>query len=601
MAKLNDILLTPEVNQRLVDCLDDIPDDLVIEIGRSRLTGGFTKAKAIRKQISSIIKGDATLPDWLRKLLAEYVRWGATLEALSLKGIVEVLHDLVILHGKETVAAGLLLDGREELRDLGARLMTTEFPKATEDDKKNAKGEYCDFINNKLMPVIGVSIAPEKEGDTEPTDAADTKVPADSAPDQLEQLKAKNRDAQERYDRLRKKFDDARKRHNEGIKSLKKSMKDKDEESIRVNNEWSRKNEEQKREISELKDRIDETEATIDSRVRDGIELETSVIAKKWLGEARVLDEFLDQFDAEGKDVLDRVEAVLKAQKKHDNHHGTREELNSRLAELKDARHRLIHAGENALHPVPDLKEMIQVVHLEISRIEKRLDRVVSIDPVSEKVVVNINQAHGWDELERCRRSIEELCELELLDAESRKRLYHNLHRKCSILEDKTKPTAETKWKDSGWNLRGLLHRNQPCQLILDGHNIMYCLPEVFRSQFENGHPSEKARKSLIALTQRLVANRENVNTTLVFDGHKEETFSVESNFSYEFSGGVGEDRADNYIVDRLKKRSLSELDQAVFVVTDDRGLRARILDRGAKYVPVGVFGVFLDDFECLN
>ncbi|MFT5290596.1 MAG: rRNA-processing protein FCF1 [Planctomycetota bacterium] len=102
-------------------------------------------------------------------------------------------------------------------------------------------------------------------------------------------------------------------------------------------------------------------------------------------------------------------------------------------------------------------------------------------------------------------------------------------------------------------------------------------------------------------MTRRLVIQRLNVLTSLFFDSHEQESINVLPNFSYVFSGGTGDNRADDAIVDRLNKRSLSELDQTVFVVTDDRGLRARILDRRARYVPVGIFGVFLDDFECLK
>ncbi len=112
---------------------------------------------------------------------------------------------------------------------------------------------------------------------------------------------------------------------------------------------------------------------------------------------------------------------------------------------------------------------------------------------------------------------------------------------------------------------------------------------------------SNEERQIEIEMTRMLVTQRPPVKATLYFDSHNQESIKALPNFSYEFSGSAGDNQADDAIVDRLNKRSLSGLDQAVFVVTDDRGLRARILDKGATHVPVGIFGVILEDFECLS
>jgi predicted nucleic acid-binding Zn-ribbon protein len=601
MAKIDDIQLTSEVNSHLVEILDGVPDKLLSPIGREHLPGGFTKPKAIRRQMANIINGDGVLPSWLRKPLSQHVKWGQTVEALSPKTIREIMGLLAALHGKELMVGCLLLDERPEVQKAGAELMALQMPEPTEEGKLAAKADFCTFLNATFMPVIDMTL--EISGDENPDKDQDDidRLPPTFDETHVNELKAKIQDAKDQCQRLRKKSDEARRKNTDEIKTLGKKLKDQDGEFTRADVEWTARLRKLEKENAELSAEIDDTRKTIDKRVKEGVERETSVAARKWLGEARALSDFLEQREAGGDGILSRVESVLKAQARQDKHSGTRTELNARLHQFRKARQQLLDASENAIHPVPDLSKMVSELQTEITQIEKRLDLTGAPDPLAGKVLININESDTWDGLSQCGESIEKLGELDLLDAESQKRLYHCLHRKYSVLAEKSKPSGEAVATDSGWTLRGVLHRNQSSQLILDGHNIMHLLRDVFTNLYEDDSPGGKAREALIEMTRKLVAQRPHVKATLYFDSPNQESINVLPNFSYVFSGGTGDNRADNAIVDRLNKRSLSELDQTVFVVTDDRGLRARILDKGATHVPVGIFGVFLEDFGCLS
>ena len=154
---------------------------------------------------------------------------------------------------------------------------------------------------------------------------------------------------------------------------------------------------------------------------------------------------------------------------------------------------------------------------------------------------------------------------------------------------------------DSGWSLRDALFRNKPTLLVLDGHNILFGLSDLFASEYENDHPGRKARQKLVGLIEKLVGPRPGITTKICFDGPSGEVVRVRSNVEIHFSGGTGRDRADELIVSRLQFKDLQSLDQRVFVVTDDRAVRRQIVRTGAKFVPNDLFAVLLADFQCLN
>ncbi len=148
--------------------------------------------------------------------------------------------------------------------------------------------------------------------------------------------------------------------------------------------------------------------------------------------------------------------------------------------------------------------------------------------------------------------------------------------------------------------MRDVLFRNKSALLLLDGHNLLFGLPDLFAAQYENGAPRLKARAKLIQVVSRLVQNRANVQTRICFDGPDPGSHHLAPNLKVIYSGGTGKNRADQLILDQLQFSDLKSIDQKVFVVTDDREVRRGLLRTGAKYVPANLFAVFLQDFKCL-
>jgi hypothetical protein len=91
------------------------------------------------------------------------------------------------------------------------------------------------------------------------------------------------------------------------------------------------------------------------------------------------------------------------------------------------------------------------------------------------------------------------------------------------------------------------------------------------------------------------------VQVRICFDGPSASVDRIANNLHVEFSGGEGEHRADRIIAAHLDLKNFAELGAKRFIVTDDRALRGEILGRGAKFVPVNVFAILLQDFKCLD
>jgi hypothetical protein len=71
MARIRNALLTAELNERLVQTINGLPDSFLVEMGRKCLPGGFTHAQPTRTRIAEMLRGDKPIPLWLLLVLRE--------------------------------------------------------------------------------------------------------------------------------------------------------------------------------------------------------------------------------------------------------------------------------------------------------------------------------------------------------------------------------------------------------------------------------------------------------------------------------------------------------------------------------------------------
>jgi len=585
MAKIKNYTLTPAITERLVREIELLPEPDVLTYGKEFMPGGFTRSKAIRDRLAAMAQGQGPLPPVLVSLLNYSLPFRTTVEALSLDALKEMFAPLAVLLGHDLLLLILLVDERDEVHKFAGEQLGQSFPPPTDKERDLSRDIIAGFVEQRFLIPAGTTISAPG-------------APPPGQPDPLLEI-----------------MKEALTRSEKELTRLKQALQEeKDRAQSRLKETTDKADQERKRLIAEreqvrakldaaLKDksvadaRTQELAAQMERAVALGVQEQTTALARKWLEPPLQAQSAIEETTA--KDLLIRAEAAVARQSAQDRHVGNRLELERRCQALVEMKERLAAAQRNALSPVAELKPVIQELETEIDRLQKLLVGNKPQGELAARLLTVVNTSDDWEELRRYGQFIHELADFQLISSADERNCYNALHRKFSLLEERGKPKGPD--VDSGWSLRGALFRNQPTLLVLDGHNVLFGLPDLFAADYENDHPGRKARQRLVAVIEKLVGPRPAVTTKVCFDGPSADVVRVRPNVEIHFSGGTGRDRADELIVSRLQFEDLKSLDQRVFVVTDDRSVRRQILRTGAKFVPNDLFAVLLADFDCLK
>ncbi len=124
----------------------------------------------------------------------------------------------------------------------------------------------------------------------------------------------------------------------------------------------------------------------------------------------------------------------------------------------------------------------------------------------------------------------------------------------------------------------GTVQKRQHIQLMVDGHNVLN-LHEKFVLKKEFGQSHEDARNELADDLLAVLPEFGDCDVRLYFDGDYMTTLQVGDRLRVIYSGGVGEHRADNAIVDDLMLARATGT--FCVVVTQDNGLADRVRAEG--------------------
>jgi hypothetical protein len=594
MAKIRNHILSSELEDALAPLLDDIPDEQLVLYAKNCLPGGFTKPPLIRQRLESIIRGSGSLPPELGSFLLFFLPPGKTVQALTFPAIQELFEVYSVLANRESWLLALLLDDREEVHTFGIAQTKRSVPPPDECDKEFALQRLYEFVEESFLDDVGIPLKPSGQ-----SDKAEEKALLDSlSAAWIETLKQENERLQQTAQRLR---EELREEKEKGKRKLEEHSNKATQERAGILAERDAAIAESRRlanEISSLGSELSAAKQTIDKAVAQGVREQTCAAVRKWLTEPARSEEELQKAPL-STELIERAEKILDAQARQDRYTGNRVELEKRLNALEAVRQRAGIALASAINPIPELRPLLQELESEILSIQRTLFGAKAQTQLGSQLLGFINAAETWDAVRQCGHLVEELSHHSFIPQAERRGIYDALHRKFSLLEERAKPKeAEV---DSGWSLRGVLHRNEDALLLVDGHNVLFGLSDIFQALFEDGAPRRKARQRLVLLAEKLVSRRPNVQARICFDGPDANLQIIRPNVSVEYSGGNGDHRADHLILSRLTLRDLRFIGQRAFVVTDDRQVRREIVSAGAKYVANDVFAVLLADFHCLK
>lgn len=337
--------------------------------------------------------------------------------------------------------------------------------------------------------------------------------------------------------------------------------------------------------------------------VRVGEELDS--VKRAWFRDARQLDARWRECRDGVDDVLVAAEIALARQAEADRHSGNLREIRGRLDKLLAARDTLLQAGKEALTPLPELVIATERVTREIYRLNQILPGANSArSPLLREFEMRIVEARSADELECLAGLLEELIAQKLLSTADGRAACATLNRATGKLYDRFMPKvvagpfgAST---DPVCLLRAALAGQAPTILLLDGHNVLFELADLFEDGFDTqGFPGAVARAALLQRLRPFVAPPSRCEVRLYFDGPTRSDISHAPNLTEIYSGGGHADqRADRIMIEYLAYCTRNRSAMPRILVTNDRALASEARAQGAQSVSATRFGALLEDLS---
>ena len=325
-----------------------------------------------------------------------------------------------------------------------------------------------------------------------------------------------------------------------------------------------------------------------------------------WLAPAEALAQAAE--DPRGQHLLEQAEQLLQEQAAIDRRYGLRRVLQAELDDCRQMLARLAEAQAQSLRPLPRLVTLQQEIRQRIQALQQQLGDPVDADPAAGSSLARLQQAmaqaDSLEQLSAIRQALGAAEPLGLLDAGERARAFAQLADLASRLYARQGICRTAAQDREGLRslplhaMQSTLALGQRATLVVDGHNVLFTLPALFRSFFENGNPGGRARDALEQRLAALAKRHPRLDIQLWFDGGTVSERTVLDNMRVRFSGGSGSNRADGQILAFLHHLGTASPDPARAVVTADQD-EARAAERtGALVMAPEELAIWLGDMR---
>ena len=344
--------------------------------------------------------------------------------------------------------------------------------------------------------------------------------------------------------------------------------------------------------------------ADVQGRIDEEVARRVDARLLPWLRPAETLQAAAE--DPAGTDLLQSAQRLLQRQAGTDRLFGLRSRLQDELAQCEAMQTRLQAARVDAISPLPELSPMVL-------RLEQRMDRVRRIlgvapgaqaddDPALAALQRALSNAESLDALAALRRSLEAAEPLGLLSGDTLQRGYAAIRTAASRLYARAgsgigAPASQLDGLPL-YALQAELTRNRECTLVVDGHNVLFSLPTLFRDQYTSGLPGARARQALEQKLVTLGTRHPTLTIHVWFDSGELGDRSASGNVRVHFSGGTGENRADRRIVEYLTHLQGAQARRQRAVVTRDRAIVQAAVAAGAMAMVPWELAAWLDAAE---
>ena len=583
MALHPDNKLTPEIEAELRRVIDALPDNDLSALAHNDpafQTGGFRAGNTavLRARALQVAAGTPLISSSLRRALITHSLNRTLVGLLSLAVLTDLRNDLAALFGAPRFLLALLVDEREEVRDLAARWMRQETVFLTV-DPATATARIHDIFA-RLVEAAGADVSA----------AATVPVTRETWKEAREQLEQQLRDTRAESRRL-KGVDDRLARTRDQLTARERELT---EAQTRLN-ELETMARTAVRERDAAKVELDRELRHREERLLAAVESRLAIEAGAWLAPARAVEaEAASTPAVTGDPLLARTAGALARQAAVDRHSGNRRVLTGRYELLTQQRADVRDALANALQPLPELVRMEAELSREIERLGALLNRGEGRVALEMLLAARMATA-APDELQNMHGLLQQLSALGVCEMQASVRLSGALENRLRVARAIALPANDVDEDDDTPTgiLRRALGGKTPAILLIDGHNVLFGLQGRYFAPQGAAVPTSVSRTRLVDDVVRLTADRPTCRAWIVFDGPTHSESTPSANVRVAYSGGEGEHRADAALLDNIRFfRAGDEI--SVLLVTNDNDLSASARRLGALTLSALDFCAFL-------
>lgn len=583
MALHPDTRLTPEIEVELRRVLDALPDhdlSVLAQQDPAFQSGGFRAGNtaALRARALQLAAGSQPISDALRRLLRTHSLNRPLVGLLSATALTDLRHELAVLFGGPRVLLAMLADEREEVREMAARWLRQDPVFLAIAPAAAATRLHETFA--RLLEAAGADPS-----------AVAAPVTHETWKDARDKLELQLRDTRAEARRLK------------GV----------DDRLARLRDQLTARD----RELTETQARLAEAEAQARAAVRErdaastelarelrhreerllaAVEARLATEAAAWLAPVRAVAAEASATAVTGDDaLLARAANVLSRQDATDRHSGNRRTLTARYEALTQRLDETRDALANALHPLPELAMVESELAAEVRRLGHLLNRRAGRTPLEESLSARMAIASPA-ELQNMRGALAQLMALGVFDAETAARLTESLENRLRVDYATSLPGSAALDDDDATPsgiLRRALRGRCAAILLIDGHNVLFGLQGRYLPPQGAAVPTGPARTRLVEDVVRLAADHPTCRAWVVFDGPTRSESTPAKNVRVTYSGGEGEHRADEALLDNIRFFRAGG-DFPILLVTNDNALAGEARRLGAKILSALEFGAFL-------
>jgi hypothetical protein len=332
---------------------------------------------------------------------------------------------------------------------------------------------------------------------------------------------------------------------------------------------------------------LDMLERSFSERLDAAVQRATASLARYWLQAPTATQDALAQTE---ESLADQIDLALERQRERDRHYGNREQIKAEIKSLRAAIQRLDDAVLNALNPNRELLPLRSQAQSRLLQLRALIDlRPPPANDTLARLEMAMQTADSPATIDKLTALTDQLRQFDTLDSTQADRIRTARTSRMELIFEQSNPDNQARLP-ADIRARRAIADSSHAQVLIDGHNCLLAVDAISRrfvdQQQAAGAPG---RHWLAQACSTIFESAIEARVTLYFDGDERHEETISGNVVVVYSGGVGDQRADNEIIKQLQYLAADEVRHQAFLISNDRALRQQASDLGANIIDAEV------------